>query len=207
MNDEQIAKHAAAEQEAERRSVTDGEVRIGGRAYNFQERELFAGKLRVPLPETFTDMPEELAAVKYPSADRPKIILSDERGAAAFTFNRIDNPLNAASVERLASEMRMLLQKMNPSYLFFEEQDDGENEAADAGSETEEPKVAVSSISYKSPALDEAVYNVMFFVPLEGKTMMGTFSCPYGEHAEWKPVVSEVCGRIKTRETEEEEPC
>jgi hypothetical protein len=57
---------------------------------------------------------------------------------------------------------------------------------------------------YKSPALDDTVYNLMYFVPLDGITMMGTFSCPYGECEEWRPVVSETLGLIEIVRKEEE---
>jgi hypothetical protein len=200
MKDEQIARHAAAQRETERPGITDGEIKINGRPYSFQSTDLFEGGLHVLLPESFTDLPEEKAAIKYPSADRPKIILSDERGAATFTFNMIDSPLNAESTPRLARETRMLLQKLNPSYLFFDKEEKVESESQEDERKAEEIEAVISSIEYKSPAIDDAVYNVMFFAPIEGNTMMGTFSCPYEEYEEWKPVVQEILERIEIQE-------
>jgi hypothetical protein len=195
MNDEQIARLADALTRAKQRvSISEGPVKINDRYFAFARTQLFDAGIFVYLPEDFTDMPEDVTAIKYPSSNRPKIIKADERGAVCFTFDVIDNPLDAESVPELVSGMRAMLQKLNPSFLFFESEE----------SETEtEENPAIGSIAYKSPAIDEAVYNVMFFASINGKTLMGTFSCPYGEHDEWKDIVSEILDLIEIEEEKE----
>jgi hypothetical protein len=149
-------------------------------------------------------MPEETAEIKYPSSDRPKIIKSDERGAVCFTFDFVDSPLDDESVPALVSAMKTMLERLNPAYLFYEAE---EEETEKAGEEKEGRKgPAVGKLCYKSPALDGSVYNVMFFIPFEGKTVMGTFSCPYDEHKEWRPVVFEILECIEIS-GEEEKTC
>jgi hypothetical protein len=197
MNDERIARLADALIGAEQRTgVSEGPVRINDRFFAFVRTPLFDGRLHVYLPDDFTDMPEEESRIKYPSSNRPNTIKADERGAICFTFDIIDSPLDEKSVPRLASEMRAMLQKLNPSFLFFEPEES-------RGSEEAEGSTRPRAIAYKSPAIDGAVYNMMFFAPMGGKTMMGTFSCPHGEHEEWKEVVSEVLALIETDREEE----
>jgi hypothetical protein len=191
MNDEQIAKLAAEQYEKEQSiSIRSGEIGINSRFYTFERTALLDGKLLVYLPADFADMPEDLAKIKYPSSDRPRIIKSDERGAATFTFGIVDSPLDEASVSELAAGMRTMLQRLNPAYLFLDT----------AGTEVlEMPRTG--NIEYKSPAIDGTLYNVMYFAPLDGKTMMGTFCCHYDEHEEWRPVVSEILDLNRSRFT------
>jgi hypothetical protein len=195
MQDEQIAGLAAQEHGKEQPiSIQSGEVRINGKPHTFEQTELFDGKLLVYLPSDFADMSAEIAKIKYPSSDRPSIIKSDERGAATFTFGTVDGPIDEDDLPELAAEMKTLLQRLNPSYLFFETE---KNEAG-------ETRVA-DRLEYKSPAIDGTLYNVMYFVPAEGRTVMGTFTCPYDEHEEWRPVVSEIIETLRVIGKEKEE--
>jgi hypothetical protein len=168
-------------------------AKINGRSYTFVQRLVLDDRLSVLVPSNFTEMPEDFAKIKYPSGDRPKTILSDERGAVCFTFKTVDSPLENESVLELAEGMRSMLQKLNPSYLFY-----------DSGVIETEQGIKTGYTEYKSPALDDTVYNLMYFVPLDGITMMGTFSCPYGECEEWRPVVSETLGLTEIVRKEEE---
>jgi hypothetical protein len=192
--DEQIARLAAERQETERDAgIQGGGIRINGKLLAFEQTELFDGKLLVRLPSDFADMPEEIAKVKYPSSDRPKIIISDERGAATFTFGVVDGPLDEESAPELAAQMRTMLQRLNPSYLFFD------------ADETETEGKPARSLEYKSPALDGTLYNLMCFAPLCGKTLMCTFCCPYEEREEWRPVASEIFDRMEISDKEEKD--
>jgi hypothetical protein len=192
--DERIARAAA--QEARRENppnLENDEITINERLYRFERVSLFDGKLRIYLPEDFSEMPEEIARIKYPSSDRPKIIVSDERGAATFTFGIVESPLDKASLSSLVFEMRTMLHSLNPSWIFFEKE------------EGEDPKPNAESFSYKSTAADGTVYNLMFFAPADEKTMMGTFSCPYGEHEAWESVLHEILRLVETGEERAEE--
>jgi hypothetical protein len=192
--DEQIAKLATEQYDDEHsESTRDGPAKINGRFYAFGRRLVLNDRLSVLIPEDFAEMPEGFAKIKYPSGDRPNTIISDERGAVCFTFNTIDSPLDNESARELAEEMKSILQRLNPSYVFF---DSGIIETEQGGK--------TGFTEYKSPALDDTVYNLMYFAPLDGITMMGTFSCPYGEFGEWRPKVEEILSLIEIVEKEEE---
>jgi hypothetical protein len=192
MQDEQIAMLAAEQREREHpASVQNGAVRINGEFHAFERKELFDGRLSVCLPSDFAEMPEDTARIKYPSSDRPSIIISDERGAATFTFGIVDGPVDEESMPELAAGMKTMLQRLNPSYLFFE---------------AEEGKGGADVLEFKSPAIDGSLYNAMYFVPLGGEDIaMGTFGCPYEEHEEWRPVVSEIVETLRVSGKGEEE--
>ncbi|MDR2087925.1 MAG: hypothetical protein LBP73_01040, partial [Clostridiales Family XIII bacterium] len=113
MNDERIARLADALIGAEQRTgVSEGPVRINDRFFAFVRTPLFDRRLHVYLPDDFTDMSEEESRIKYPSSNRPKIIKADERGAACFTFDMVDSPLNEDAYEY--------------RYIYFKEYESGE---------------------------------------------------------------------------------
>jgi hypothetical protein len=194
MNEQRPTNEAKAPEESLRPSVADEPALINGKLCAFERTELFDGKLSALLPSEFTDLPAEIAKIKYPSSDRPKIIKTDERGTVAFTFNRIDSPLTNETVPELVESMRGMLQKLNPAYVFF-----------DSDTLDTEEGAKVGYLEYKSPAIDDSLYNVMHFVPFEGRTMMGTFSCPHGECEDWRSPVAETLRSIRASEKEGEE--
>ena len=55
----------------------------------------------------------------------------------------------------------------------------------------------IGYFEFKSSAIDDFLYNFMFFLEFEEKTIMGTFSCRYGEYKEWRDVIFEVLKRVR----------
>ncbi|MDR2132738.1 MAG: hypothetical protein LBP30_05255 [Clostridiales Family XIII bacterium] len=195
MNDEKIAKAAAnryaAEHPADIRTDT---VKIGEASFEFEQTGIMDDKVKIFLPAGFSDMPEDAAKIKYPSSDRPKIIKSNDRGDVNFTFDTLDCPLDDDSVADLTDTMKNTMKRLNPSYRFF----------GTGKLETPNEKV-LGFMEFKSTAIDDFLYNVMFFAPLEGRALMGNFCCPYGAGADWKPVVMRILSEIEIGE--EKTPC
>lgn len=174
-----------AEKELIEQNICEGPVKVGKKVYKFKENSFFDEKLSMYIPEEFTDMPESMKNIKYPSNQRPEIIKMDETGTTNIMLNNIDNELNEDQVEDLKDGMKALLKKMNPSNVFFTdgvESVDGKN---------------IGYFEFKSPAMDVAIYNLMFFLEFEGKTVMGTFCCKYDEYKDWRDIAFQVMKTIK----------
>ena len=107
--------------------------------------------------------------LKYPSENRPEIIKCNEKGNICITLKIIDSPLDEEHVEKLKDEMKVIIKKTNPANVFYE---DGVLEVDSKN---------IGFFEFKSYAIDDSLYNIMFFLEFEGKTLMGTFSCPYEE--------------------------
>lgn len=167
------------------KSIIDGPVKIGKRYYEFEKQTFFDEKLSLYIPKDFVDMPQNLREIKYPSGQRPQIIKTDETGSINITLNRIDSDLKEEQVQELTDGMKAIIQKVNPSNIFFS---DGVENADDKN---------IGYFEFKSPALDEAIYNIMFFFELEGKTIMGTFSCLYKEHEDWQGIAFQVIKTVR----------
>lgn len=165
-----------AEKDMKVKSIYEGPIKIGDKYYEFEEREFFEGELKVYIPNTFEEMAENLKELKYPSSNRPKIIQTDETGGINITFNPIDSELDEDSVEELKDGMKNIIKKLHPSNVFYTD-----------GVEEVEGK-NIGYFEFKSSAIDDFLYNIMFFFEFRGETMMGTFSCIYSDYQEWRDI-------------------
>lgn len=180
----------AAEKKELRKDIVAGPVKIGKRYYEFYESEFFDGKVKIYIPKDFEDMPLETRKFKYPSENRPEIIKSNEEGSIAITLNYIDSPLDEERVSELKDGMKIIIRKTNPANVFYE---DGILEVENKN---------IGFFEFKSSAIDDFIYNLMFFFELEENTVMGTFSCLYREYKEWRDIAFQVLKTIRVVKVE-----
>lgn len=190
-------KIVAMQSEIERSKVPDLKgnvpVRIGERYYEFVEESFFEQKITMWIPKDFTDMPLQMSKLKYPYEQRPQIIKTDETGATNITLSQIDQDMQDDEewVKELTDGMKGMIKRANPSHVFYTD-----------GLEEVNGK-PVGYFNFKSAALDGYIYHVMFFFALEGKIMMGTFSCIYQDYTDWHDVALQMIRTIDTMPVEE----
>ena len=171
-----------------RENICAGPVKINNDFYEFEEAEFFDGELKMYIPNTFIDMPEEARRFKYPSEDRPDIIKCNDDGSIALTLKIIDNPLEDEYIDELKETMVLITKKLNPSNVFFDE----------GILEIDSKKIAY--YDFKSSAIDAYLYNFTFLFEFKGETFMGTFSCDYKDMREWKDdVIFQMIDTIKVK--------
>ena len=175
----------AAEERELRKDITNGPVKIRKRYYEFEESEFFDEKLKIYIPKDFTDMSLAARKLKYPSESRPEIIKCNEKGNICITLKKINSPLEEENVEKLKNGMKVIIRKTNPANVFYE---DGVLEVDCKN---------IGFFEFKSYAIDDSLYNIMFFLEFEGKTLMGTFSCIYNECKEWREIAFQVIKTIR----------
>ena len=184
--DEKILDFINATEEKEaRKDICSGPVKIRDRYYEFEETEFFDEKLKMYIPKDFQDMSIPARKFKYPSESRPEIIKCNEKGNTCITLKIINSPLDEESVRKLKDGMKVIIKKTNPANVFYE---DGVLEVDSKN---------IGFFEFKGYAIDDSLYNLMFFLEFEGKTLMGTFSCIYKECQEWRDVAFQVINTVK----------
>ncbi|WP_160690546.1 hypothetical protein [Clostridium sp. C2-6-12] len=168
-----------------RKDICSGPVRIGDRYYVFVETEFFDEKLKVYIPKDFEDMPLKARKFKYPSESRPDIIRCNDSGSTCITLKIINSPLDEEHVKKLKDGMKVIIKKTNPANVFYE---DGVLEVDSKN---------IGFFEFKSYAIDDSLYNMMFFLVFEGKTLMGTFSCKHRDSKEWRDIVFQVIKTVR----------
>lgn len=146
----------------------------------FKRIELFDKKMSIMLPTTFLDMPSSLAKIKYPSEQRPQIIKTNLNTDVNFTFSLYNIPIKSGETKEAAKQFQMTIKKINPANIFYEL--------------VEEPlgETFISWFDFKSFAIDECLYNLMYVTPIEGHILHGVFNCFYRDAIEWKDCVHKV---------------
>ena len=125
--------------------------------YLFERKELIAGKVSVVLPIVFEDMNENMKKLKYPAEGRPQYIKTSLDTTVNLCFSLLDQDITENQVPYLKDQMKMLLMKMQPANIFFE-------------NKTERKKKQVFGwFTYTEFTIDETIYTHMFVTNIDIK--------------------------------------
>ena len=176
----------------EDRTIYTG-IKIKTRWVYFEPRLLFDDKLSMMIPTEFIDMPLEQAKTKYPSEQRPEIILMDDTTSINFMFTHMEEEMRNEDSEMIRDQVIGMMQRLNPGIKPLE-----------SGVEIVSEK-NVAYVEFSNPVMDGKLYNLMYFLEFEGRTLMICFNCRTNEMKYWKKPAFEVLQSIKFREDEDNE--
>ncbi|MCH5258671.1 MAG: hypothetical protein J1F18_02900 [Lachnospiraceae bacterium] len=175
--DEEVMQFRKSAKKSKYNSLESG-MYIKDEIIHFKEVQVLDDKVSIMLPDTFVDMPQEIAKIKYPSEQRPQVIKMNSNASVNFTFSLYETPLNENQIENALEQFREIILRVNPAFIFY---DFVISEEKNLG-----------WFDFKSYGLDEQMYNVMYITPIEGKLMHGIFNCMYKDILEWKDAVQQV---------------
>lgn len=130
------------------------------------------------LPDTFVDMPVNLAKLKYMSEQRPQIIKTSLDTTVNFTFSLYDIQLSEKNIDSTIHQFKELIQKVNPAYVFDEIVIEKERN--------------IGWFDFKSYGIDEQIYNIVYVKPIGGRLLHGVFNCTCRDNVEWKDAALQV---------------
>jgi hypothetical protein len=185
--DEKIRKIINQAEEHEKihsQNIYEG-ITVNGLSYEFQQMAFFEGCVNVQIPTAFADMQPAMARLKYPSGERPSVIKTNDTGEIAITLNVVSHGVNDENIPMVKDGMKLILKRLNPSYLFLEE-----------GVEAVAGKT-LAFFEFKSPALDQPLYNLMFFLELDRRVLLGNVSCPYQDFIPWRPIARQIMQSVR----------
>jgi hypothetical protein len=152
---------------------------------DLESKLLFNDKVEINIPKDFEIMSEELMKVKYPSERRPTLVYSNESGGINVAFNLTQNQANQKLIPAYKDNLVQTLKNTYPSA-----------EWKDSGVKTINGR-DIGYLELLTPALDTAIYNLMFFTDLEGKLLLCTFNCTKKNINEWEPVAKIIMNSLK----------
>ena len=151
-------------------------ISLGKNEIGFEERTLLDGKIKIRMPSHFMILPLEVAELKYPSANRPPVIYGNGNASINITFNHTETPLEETEVELFKEYMAANLPNS---------QTDGEW----VGDGLEEINgQTLGYCEFIVPAGEVNIYNILFFLSLEGKALLCSFNCIEKEMEDWQPI-------------------
>ena len=158
-------------------------IKIAGKTIEFEERSfLEEGKIKMMVPKEFTELDAEIAKFKYPSEHRPDIILTDESGTTNILFNHMDETMDNEDAEMIRDRLIGMVRRGNPGI-----------RPLSTGIEVISGK-NVAYVEFSNPVMDGKIYNVMFFLQVADRILMGSFNCLTKVQKYWKdPAFQMMC--------------
>ncbi len=182
--DEEIVKRKQDEKRKEFYDLRTG-MYVKERLIQFKRAYLEETDVTIALPVDFVTMPESIKKIKYPVESRPSLVKTSLDTSVNFSFTRTAQGMRENQLPMASKQMRMIIQRMNPANIFFEE-----------GQDVTDFSYPFCWFDYKSYALDDQIYNFMYLMLLSEKIILhGCFNCKFELGKEWKDIVQQV---IKT---------
>lgn len=195
--------------------VLSGLLKLGSEEMTFAEIEVIPGYVSLRLPDSFVEMPEQFAAMKYPSDRRPKVIYTDETLSININVNPTDNRMYNEEMEKFQSELLAMLKRMQPNARWLS---DGVFTLGQAGQEEVEQAVTeqegqlrqkeavqasaadgkqVGYYEFLSPAMDGNIYNLTFFMEWEEKGLFFSVNCMEKQMKLWRPIAHGIMASLR----------
>lgn len=166
--------------------ITD-ELPICGRGVRFVPISLFDGALNFLIPDSFIEMPENIAKARYLSNYRPPVLLTNPSYDENIGFHLLNrkNYREYNNLEELIKKMVNSVRQHAPETVFY-------------GKDRFYPDNAEGMwFEYKNFTLDEETYNLQMLVLSDKYLLAGTFNCRMCFYDEWKEPILKSLDYIK----------
>ena len=177
--EETSARKEAWEKEA-LAGVLAGSLLVDGTMIEFHREILCKDKVN-----TFKEMDPEMAAIKYPSDQRPNPIFSNDTGSITLGFNYTWSQVEAEEIGTFKDILLQNLQRMQSAITLLE---DG---VKDVNGQQ------IGYFEFISPALDSDLYNLMFFMELDGRALLCALNCLENDLEHWQPIAKGIMESIR----------
>ena len=160
-------------------------VKISGKWLHFERRLFPENAVSIMLPEKFVPMSDETVRIKYPSEHRPDTILTDETGTINFLLQYMDGNVDDTTIDTFRNQIFGLMKYANPG---IKEREIGEVDIE---------KIHIAYVEFSNNAIGGKLYNLMFYLNVNGKPLMGSFNCLTKDMKYWRPVAVEMMQSIR----------
>lgn len=174
----------------EKQSIDTG-IKILGRWIYFERQPLAKETITMMLPKDFVPMSPDIARKKYPSEQRPETIFTDETGTINLMFQYMEGEESNTTIESFRNRIFGMMKRVNPG---IKEREMG---VVDAAGEQ------IAYVEFSNPVMDGKLYNLMFYLAVKGRPLMGSFSCRTKEMKYWRSAAFEMMQSIEMVESEE----
>lgn len=161
---------------------------INGERVPFGERVILQDQLTVMMPKTFHEMTPEMAALKYPSEHRPKLIFTNEHNTIDLSFNHTSDPIDPSEFAAFTEQMVQLIKRTQKIIEWIEH---GIRELAGK---------KIGYCEFVTPVADANMYNMLYFTELKGTLLIATFNCLNQEKEGWRAVAKSMLDSLKFAE-------
>lgn len=182
------------ERKPEERTIYTG-IKIKDQWIEFEERSFVEDNITMMIPKEFELMEPEKVKLKYPMEQRPGTILTDHSGTVNLLFNYMEDKMTDQETEMVRDRLFGIMRRVNQGI-----------KVQSTGTEVISGK-NVAYAEFSNPVMDGKLYNLLFFLEINGRICMGIFNCRTKELKYWQNAAFEMMRsiRISNQNDEKEE--
>lgn len=136
--------------------------------------------LELLIPEDFGKMSESMIATKYPAANRPTLVYTNQTGAINIAINHTQNRISPNQLDQLHVQLDSSIRQSQPNakwmYSGFQIYDGRR----------------WTQLEFQSNAIDTTVHNMMIATSADGRMLAISFNCTDEYAAKWLDIGREV---------------
>ncbi|MCL2337371.1 MAG: hypothetical protein FWC60_08130 [Firmicutes bacterium] len=167
------------------RTIYSGIKDSDGQLIEFTACPFIENKIAMMVPKDFKEMDQASAKIKYPMEQRPGTILTDHTGTINILLSYMDETITNQDTERIRDQMLTVMCRVNPGI-----------KPQRAGQEIIAGK-NIAYVEFTHSAIDGKLYNLMYFMELDGKALMGLFNCLTKKIKYWQQPALEMMRSIR----------
>jgi len=145
-------------------------------------------KIALLAPKGFTQMTDEMVAVKYPNnANKPNWVLSDEDGKVNLAYSFTKTELDDNGIPGFTDELITGLKANRKDIRFIDDGillQDGKN---------------IGYIKFISQAKDQKVFNYFFYISVDNRLLLFNFNCINKWRDKWETKAEEIANSIRVK--------
>lgn len=180
--------------------IQSGLLVLGAEELHFTETMLLDRKISLRIPTSFTPMPEEYVAIKYPAARRPKYIFTDDSLCINVNVNPTENRMYNDEMKKMHTELMGMLGRMQPNASWLEQDVLQLGECMDFYHEKQvigEEQKQVGFYECITPAMDGSIYSLTFFIAYEEKGLFFSLNCTEKHMKLWRPIAHGIMASLR----------
>lgn len=152
------------------------------------KQSFLKGKLELLIPADFKPMSQEMINAKYPNrTQQPDAVLTDADGTVNVIISYLPQHIEATQMTQFKDFQLNNLKKSRPD---GEWQGDGVKKVNGKN---------VGYIKFMIKAVDQKVFNYMFFTNLDGRVLLMNFNCTETLLPDWKDAAESIVSSVVTK--------
>lgn len=141
-----------------------------------EPKEILDGKVKLLIPKEFSVMSAEMLEVKYPAAQRPTLVFTNEQGTVNLAINHTKNKATAASIPVFHRQTEAMMRRQIAA----------ENWLASEMITLDE--LIWFRLDFRTPAVDTTIRNITLGTSLENRMLLVSFNTATAEEEVWLPI-------------------
>ena len=136
--------------------------------------------LEILIPESFSEMDAATIATKYPGANRPTLVYTNETGAINIAINHTQDKISPKQLTQLHQQLDTSIRQAHPkaNWMFSGFQHYHGRKWA--------------QLEFQSDAVDAKIHNMMLATSAQGRMLLVTFNCTDEHASDWLDVGREI---------------